>query len=153
MRNDFGYDDRPLPVFLYLNRLRNVSSLLGLKSLLHVIRAEWQATGTLAPVPPDYLQRKLDEGQCVLLFDAFDELGSQEARAAAAQYIGELASATADKGNRFIVTSRIVGYNGQLAKYGFEPVTLQALSWESVCTLVRQRDDFSDEARPVRAPY
>lgn len=138
MRIEFGYDDKPLPVFLYLNRLRNLSALIGQKSLVEVLKSEWEATGTLAPVPPNFLQRKLDKGECVLLFDAFDELGTQQARAAAARYIGELAAATVDKGNRFVVTSRIVGYGGQLAEYGFEPVTIQPLSWSAVSALARR---------------
>src|SRR2546428_9013591 len=54
----------------------------------------------------------------LFFFDAFDELGTQEARDLIAQHIGSLA-ASAPKGNRFIVTSRIVGYNGQLSQYGF----------------------------------
>lgn len=138
MRDAFGFSHAPLPVFLYLNRLQNVRTFVGQKSLVEVIKTEWDATGTLAPVPSEYLQRRLDRGECVLLFDAFDELGTQENRAAAARFIGELAAAAVGKGNRVIVTSREQGYSGQLAEYGFATVTLQPLSWPSVGALVRR---------------
>jgi len=49
------------------------------------------------------------------------------------------------QGNRFIVTSRIVGYNGQLAKYGFTTLRVQRLSWSLIKDLVTKWYDSLNE--------
>ena len=137
VRQDFHYNNYPLPVFVYLNRLQNVTEWARGSSLLEVLRDEWRSVDILRDFPPKFLEQKLQKGQCVFLFDAFDELGTPEARDAIANYIGRLAG-SAPVGNRFIVTSRIVGYSGQLGGYGFHVLTVQRLSWELIKQLVKQ---------------
>ena len=93
--------------------------------MLDLVREELKGIDSLRKFPDDFFDMKLNRGQCVFLFDAFDELGTHEAREAAARRIGEFANAAA--GNRFIVTSRIVGYSGQLAGHGFDSITVERL--------------------------
>jgi hypothetical protein len=114
VKEEFGYANFPLPIFVYLNRLRDVTAWSGRRSLLDALRDEWQSVDNLRDSPESFFDDKLRRGECIFLFDAFDELGTQEARDAIARHIGSLA-ASAPQGNRFIVTSRIVGYNGQRA--------------------------------------
>jgi len=128
VKEEFGFADYPLPVFVYLNRLRDLARWPKGRSLLDALRDEWKSVDRLRDFPEDFFEVKLRKGECIFLFDAFDELGSEDAREALADHIGKLAS-SAPQGNRFIVTSRIVGYSGQLGKYGFKAITVQRLSW------------------------
>src|SRR5262249_20083125 len=137
VQKEFGYANFPLPIFVYLNRLRDVTAWSGGRSLLDALRDEWQSVDNLRDFPENFFDDKLRRGECIFLFDAFDELGTQEARATIARHIGSLA-ASAPPGNRFIVTSRIVGYNGQLNQHGFQVRTVQPLSWELIQQLVRK---------------
>ena len=144
VRENFGYDGFPLPVFVYLNRLRNVTEWSEGRSILDALHSEWMSVD-LRDFPPRFFDEKLQRGECVFLFDAYDELGTQDARDSIAERIGALASG-APPGNRFIVTSRIVGYNGQLDKYGFDALTVQRLSWDLVGQLVRRWYASVDES-------
>lgn len=127
----------PLPVFVFLNRLRDVAEWPKGRSLLDALRDEWKAVDSLRDFPERFFQEKLQRGECIFLFDAYDELGTKEARDAIARHIGDLAN-SAPTGNRFIVTSRIVGYSGQLAQYGFRALTVEHLSWQLVADLVHR---------------
>lgn len=144
MNEEFGIDHYPLPVFVYLNRLREIINWPKSYSLLDALRDELKAVDMLRDFPEGFFSQKLERGECIFLFDAFDELGTQEAREAVARCVGELAN-TAPSGNRFIVTSRIVGYNGQLAQYGFQVLTVQRLTWELIRQLVTRWYESLDE--------
>src|SRR5215471_5794775 len=133
--NEFGYQRFPLPVFVYLNRLRDLTKWGEGRSLLDALRDEWKSVDRLRDFPEEFFDDKLKRGECVFLFDAFDELGTEDAREVIANHIGRLASSAPD-GNRFVVTSRIVGYSGQLARFGFQSVTIQRLSWDLISQLV-----------------
>jgi predicted NACHT family NTPase len=135
VKEEYGYDDYPLPVFVFLNRLRDISSWPPGRGILDAVRDEWKANELLRDTPADFFEDKLSRGECIFLLDAFDELGSQSARDAVASHIGKLA-ATALRGNRFVVTSRIVGYSGQLNRYGFEVLKVQRLSGALIKQLV-----------------
>jgi len=143
---DFGLKGTPLPIFVYLNRMREVTSWSQERSLLDALRDEWKSVDGLRDFPADFFEQKLRAGACFFLFDAFDELGTQEARDAIARRVGELANAVAPGGNRVIVSSRIVGYSGQLAQYGFRVLTVQKLSWQLINELVTRWYDTLGEA-------
>lgn len=134
---EFGYNGCPLPIFVDLNQLRGITEWSSGYSLLDSLRSKLKSVDILRDFPKDFFFKKLKHGECVFLFDAFDELGTQEDRNAAAKLIGELATSS-PKGNRFIVTSRIVGYNGQLSCYGFHIFNIKPLSWNSVNKLVKK---------------
>jgi len=144
VKSEFRFDNYPLPIFVYLNRLRDVSNWPPHRSLLDALTDEWSAVDKLRKLPEGFFKKKLEKGECIFLLDAFDELGTQAARDAIANHIGQLA-ATLPQGNRFIVTSRIVGYNGQLAKYGFTTLRVQRLSWSLIKDLVTKWYDSLNE--------
>jgi predicted NACHT family NTPase len=146
VKEEYGYGDYPLPVFVFLNRLRDVAGWPPGRSILDAVRDELRANELLRDIPADFFDQKLSRGECIFLLDAFDELGSQSARDAVAGQIGKLA-ATAQQGNRFVVTSRIVGYSGQLNRYGFDVLKVQRLSWELITQLVTKWYDALDEKR------
>jgi predicted NACHT family NTPase len=136
-QTQLGITTSPFPIFVYLNRFRDISQWDRGRSILDALIEEWRSAELARDLPTDFFERKLNAGQCVFLLDAFDEIGSEDARNEVATRMGELCSSVPD-GNRFIVTSRIVGYEGQLAKYGFNPVKIQRLSWGLVGELVRR---------------
>jgi predicted NACHT family NTPase len=142
--SDLGFANYPLPIFLYLNRLREVQDWPKSRSLLDALIEEWSAIDKLRDLPPGFLKDKLNRGECIFLLDAFDELGTQAARDRVAEHIGQLA-ALAPQGNRFIVTSRIVGYDGQLSQYGFSVLKVQKLSWSMISELVTKWYDSLGE--------
>ncbi len=135
VRKEFGFEDYPLCVFVYLNRLRDIASWKKGRSILDALRDGWRSVDTLRQFPENFFDQHLQSGSCIFLFDAFDELGTQEAREAIARHIGELATSV-PQGNRFLVTSRIVGYGGQLAKYGFSVLRVEQLTWNLIAELV-----------------
>jgi predicted NACHT family NTPase len=132
---EFHYKDYPIPIFVYLSRLKNLVNLPN-RSLLDLLRDEWSMIDSLGNLPLEFLKDKLRQGECVFLLDGFDELATQETRELISRRIGELAAAF-PRGNRFVVSSRIVGYRGQLSDYGFNVVTIQKLSWQRISELVR----------------
>lgn len=136
----------PLPIFVLLNRLRDVNDWPKSRSMLDYLREEWSSVDSLRRFPPDFFDRKLKAGECIFLFDAFDELGNEDARNEIARRVGTLSNA-APPGNRFIVTSRIVGYNGQLADSGFTTLKVEPLSWNQISDLViKWYEDLSQPA-------
>jgi predicted NACHT family NTPase len=133
---EFGFAFSPLPVFVMLNRFRDVNNWPRSRSLLDQLREEWMSVDRLRRFPEQFFENKLRAGQCIFLFDAFDELGSEDARGDIARRVGELANAEGERGNRFIVTSRIIGYSGQFSQYGFAALTVKQLSWKQMTDLV-----------------
>jgi len=137
VQHEFGMPGWPLPVFVYLNRWRDIEKWPQNRSLLDKVREDCQGIDSLRGSPTDFFDKKFKNGECVFLFDAFDELGSAQTRDEAARVIGEFA-ASAPHGNRFLVTSRIVGYKGQLTGHGFQVSTIQPLSRDLVGELVQK---------------
>lgn len=127
--------DRPLPVFIFLNRLRNVTEWPKERSILDAVFEDWHPVNTTRELQRQFLEEKITAGRCIFFFDAFDELGSQDAREQIAVKLGEFC-AQAPEGNRFVVSSRIVGYQRQLDRYGFQTLTVQRLSWDLTRRLV-----------------
>jgi len=131
--------DYPLPIPLTLSRLKPIIQSLPSRSILDIIQDDLNLNDALKELanPREFFQSYLDAGSCIFLFDAFDELGSKEARDSVAQRLGEFAAA-APAGNRFVVTSRIIGYEGQLSRYGFKTVVIQPLSSSLIQMLVEK---------------
>jgi predicted NACHT family NTPase len=135
VKNSYKIVDRPLPVFIYLNRLRNVAEWPKERSILEAIYEDWHPVNTTRELQRQFIEEKVAAGKCIFFFDAFDELGSQEARELIAVKLGEFCTQVPE-GNRFVVSSRIVGYNRQLDRYGFTTLTVQRLSWDLTKRLV-----------------
>jgi predicted NACHT family NTPase len=136
MLGTFSY---PLPIPVMLSRLKSATTWPQGKSILDSIQDELDLNDALRKLhsPKEFFQKYLDDRACIFLFDSFDELGSKEARDTVAQRIGELAT-TAPSGNRFIVTSRIIGYEGQLNQYGFKTVVIKPLSADRIKNLIEK---------------
>jgi energy-coupling factor transporter ATP-binding protein EcfA2 len=134
---DAGFTTPPLHIFVYLNRLRPHLEGASGTNLLDVVRSEVRSVEALQGFPPGFFTKKFDAGQCIFFLDGFDEIGTPMGRDAAAQQIGKLVTASPN-GNRFVVSSRIVGYNGQLNEYGFRVFKVQELSNNMIVALVRR---------------
>lgn len=89
--------------------------------------------------PKGFFEQHLRRGNCLILLDALDELGSPEARTAMARRIAALLQIYDHPDNRIIVTTRIIGYEGQLDQYEFNVRTVQKLQAGQIRALVKQR--------------
>jgi hypothetical protein len=132
------WDIHPFPILVTLRRHGKVASWDETKEF----------TGTfLEEMPPelrnrcpkDFFERHLKEDNCLILLDGFDELGSPEARGAMARRIAGFLEVYNNPDNRVVVTTRIVGYESQLDRYGFSVRTVQDLKAGEVRALVKQR--------------
>jgi predicted NACHT family NTPase len=63
----------------------------------------------LLTLEPDFFETALEQGECCLCLDGLDELGGAGLRREVTRVVAALASRY--PGNRFIVTSRVAGYN------------------------------------------
>lgn len=132
-----GWKKRPFPIFVSLGLHGRVTSWEKGRSLLDACADEFARD--LEGCPPGFFERRLRRGNCLILLDAFDELGSREARGQMAQYISGLWNRFPESRNRIVVTTRIVGYEGQLDTRDFSVQTVQPLKHADINALVRQR--------------
>jgi len=119
-----------------LNKFHDIANWPPSKDLLAAIKGEIEANLAKA-IPKDFLEKKLEQGKCLILLDAFDELASAQARNLLAEKVKNFVARYPH--NQFIVTSRITGYNNQLAAAGFEaPFTIQKLTAEHIRSFVHK---------------
>ena len=134
----FGWKKHLFPIIIPLNLLADVDAWSAERRLLD------EMIDTLAPelrkqYVNGFFERCLERGNCLVLFDGFDELGSQTARGKMARLIADLTTRYRQPTNRFIVSTRIVGYEAQLDAYGFSVRTVQDLDDDAVKALVERR--------------
>ncbi len=134
----FGWKKSPFPIIVPLNLLADVGDWPPERRLLDAM------IETLDPelrrqYPANFFERRLAKGHCLVLFDGFDELGSRSARGKMAQLIADLTSHYQQPTNRFVVSTRIVGYEAQLDAFGFLVRTVQPLDDDTVKLLVERR--------------
>jgi len=174
MEARLGLARRPLPIFVRLNRCRDVAqwektgkTLIDafeeqltdylrqdlpeaeLKQLKERLSEEELNAYLRRGMPTGFFERRLKKGSCWVLLDGFDELATREARAAMARQVQSLANAYGHPDNRFVVTSRIKGYQGQLAEAGFAARTLEPLGEGEIAALVRHHYRILKEANPA----
>jgi len=89
--------------------------------------------------PRDFFVRRLQRGGCLLLLDAFDELRSTEDRVQLGRLVAALPPGPARNPNRIVVTSRIVGYEGQLDEAGFVQRLVEELGTRQAKSFIRAR--------------
>ncbi len=124
------------PILIRLNKFHDIANWPASKDLLAAIKGEIEANLAKA-IPSDFLEKKLEQGKCLILLDAFDELASGQARQLLAEKVKNFVALYPD--NQFIVTSRITGYNNQLAAAGFEaPFTIQKLTADHIRSFVHK---------------
>ena len=133
-----GWKISRFPIYVNLGLFANVLSWPKERRLLEGIVDT--LPGELKSLyPKEYFEEKLRKGNCLVLFDGFDELGSRAARNKMAVLINDLANTYNRSTNRFIVSTRIVGYEGQLDVYGFSIRTVQDLDNPKIHDLVTRR--------------
>jgi len=59
VKSEFRFDNYPLPIFVYLNRLRDVSNWPPHRSLLDALTDEWSAVDKLRKLPEGFFKKKL----------------------------------------------------------------------------------------------
>jgi len=138
LKKRLGWNQKPFPLFL---SLINLSSRQAWSTDDSLARYFWIALDPELKklCPEKFFENKLQNEPCIILLDAFDELGSQKARQAIAEKAGALANLYRNKGHIFVATARPVGYEGQLDKYGFLTYQVQDLDEGSRSRLIRQR--------------
>jgi len=142
VKNRLLWSVRPFPILVTLRRHSDVNSWGEKKHLIDAFIEEMPVelrNQYPEGFPEGFIERQLNKGNCLILLDAFDELGSPEARAAMARRIGDFLDRYNHSGNRVVVTTRIVGYEGQLDQYDFQIRTVQNLNAGEIRALVKQR--------------
>ena len=133
-----GWHKQRFPLIVNLGGFADVVNWPKGKRLLEAVVAT--LPGELRTrYPNDFFEKQLEKGRCLLMFDGFDELGSRAARNRMARLIDDLANTYNHPENRFIVSTRIVGYEGQLDAAGFAIRTVQDLDGDAVRDLVKRR--------------
>jgi len=82
----------------------------GAALLLNYLRQYYE--GQDIALPKDFFSSHLEEGQAVVLLDGMDEVAEVKLRQRVARLVEKFAVRYKHEGNRFIVTSREVGYEG-----------------------------------------
>jgi len=133
-----GWHKQRFPLIVNLGGFADVVNWPKGKRLLEAVVA--RLPGELRTrYPNDFFEKQLEKGRCLVMFDGFDELGSRTARNRMARLIDDLANTYNHPENRFIVSTRIVGYEGQLDATGFAIRTVQDLDSDAVHDLVKRR--------------
>lgn len=128
--NRLDWKTIPFPITIRLSRHSDVISWGNSKTLLDAFRDE-MPLDLRRRCPDGFFERLLRRKSCFILLDAYDELGSPKARAFMADYISGFLEAYGKKKHRFVVTTRVVGYEGQLSRLGFTARTVQPLQeWD-----------------------
>ena len=129
----YGWPACPFPLYIPL-RVLDLSSRD--QDLLHAYgqKQHLLLNHDLAACDARFFTERLSRGGCLVLLDAFDELRDVETRHLVGRLIAALPPGPRRRPNRFVVTSRIVGYEGQLNSEGY----------------VRRRVEDLDDAQAAR---
>ncbi|MCE7987973.1 MAG: NACHT domain-containing protein [Caldilinea sp. CFX5] len=102
--------EKTLPIFVplaaYDDHLRRTAQAIPLGEFLAIYYEKWRNLPSLAPL----FRAALEQGQALLLFDGLDEVLETATRQFVAEQAGTLIQRWQGRGNRFVVTSRVVGY-------------------------------------------
>ncbi len=115
VKERLGLDERRLPVLLplrdfarYLERECPNVGADGPKLLLDYLRTYFANQNIT--LPPDFFEARLKAGECAVCFDGVDEVANMSTRQRVARILERFTLAY--PANRYVVTSRIVGYTG-----------------------------------------
>ncbi len=129
----------PLPIFVplaaYDDYLRREPLHASLNDFLPVYYEQWHSLPGLQP----FFQQALEEGRALVLLDGLDEVLDTTTRRFVAGQADALIRQWSSRGNRFALTSRIVGYreaqlHGDLPHvtvldFGYEEIGIFAHQW------------------------
>lgn len=132
------WSTRPFPMLVTLRRHNDVMYWSDNKGLINAFLEEIPPE-LRSKCPQNFFERRLEQGNCLILLDAFDELGSLDARTSMGYRIGNFLARYNQPSNRLVVTTRIIGYEGQLDQYRFQIRTVQKLQQGEIRALVKQR--------------
>lgn len=96
--------------------------------------------GQNAPaLTPDFFRRRLENGKCLVLLDALDEVSDPGLRASVAQHVTQFIDHYRRRGNRFVLSSRPQGY-AEVAEFLRQPIVceVQPLMPDGRAELVRK---------------
>ena len=134
----YGWPECPFPLYIPLRaldqRIRS-AGLLGAYGQQLGLLLQADLDGCTAP----FFAERLARGGCLVLLDAFDELRDEAARTNAARLIAGLPPGPPRRPNRFVVTSRIVGYEGQLNGEHFVRRRVQPLDEDQAALFIHAR--------------
>ncbi len=121
-------ESAPLPILLPLNAYARALNKNGDGSLQSYLADYFDKQGVknLAPL----FESALSQGQAVILLDGLDEV--QEGRAYLVNKVENFANATIEKGNKLVVSSRIVGYQDAPLKSEWQLYTLLDFNREAI---------------------
>jgi hypothetical protein len=130
-KKSFGITKQLQPIYIPLRRLSAdnstiVSDLLDKKT--QIISEE-----ILQEYPKGYFDKKLERGECIVLFDGLDEVISEAMHRIIAERINSFV--TRYKQNRFIITCRIAGWRNLLPD--FTALEANDLSREEIHRFIR----------------
>jgi NACHT domain len=119
------------PIYIPLRRLSGsaatiLSDLLDLKT--QILPEE-----VIREYPTGYIEKKLERGECIILFDGLDEVTDEDAHRAIADRINNFVERY--HANRFIVTCRIAGWRNLLP--AFTVLEADDLSREEIHRFIR----------------
>jgi formylglycine-generating enzyme required for sulfatase activity len=141
-RRHYGWPQAPFPIYIPLRALRAIAAS-GADDLLDGYAAtlrEGRLLGTaMKRCRPDFLRRRLARGGCLLLIDGLDEVGDKPARDHVCGLIGQLPPGDEAAPNWIVVTTRKVGYEGQLKHLGFVHEIIRDLEDTQIRQFVEQR--------------
>jgi formylglycine-generating enzyme required for sulfatase activity len=135
LKKRLGWKKKRFPIFISLVNLKDwnpeepLSTIF--RSMLHPEESK--------ECSENYFSKKLEKGNCLILLDGLDELGSEQARNDIAERVGGLVNSCKGRGNKIVATTRIVGYEDQLAPYNFFCYKVLDLDPASRHRLVHQR--------------
>lgn len=96
-----------LPVAAYAEHLRNAGAAIGVADFMSIyLRSVRGFPVELA----DEFEAALDQGRALVLLDGLDEVISQDERVYVVGRVSDFLNWNLPKGNKFLITSRIVGY-------------------------------------------
>ena len=110
------------PIYLRLGEYARYGHPSGIGEFLphHLRQLECRTPGL-----SDLLTQQLEAGRCLVLLDGLDEIASAAQRQSVVTAVMNFVTAHARQGNRFVVTSRIAGYQAAPLPDSFQAVRLQ----------------------------
>lgn len=138
VRSLYGWPGCPFPIYIPLRALdftNRREDLLTIYSQKLGLLLNHDIGGCSA----GFFAERLGRGGCLVLLDAFDELRDEHTRTLVARLIAALPAGPKGRPNRFVVTSRIVGYEGQLNGDGFVRRRVKDLDESQAAQFIRAR--------------
>ena len=127
----------PVPVLLPLSAYANAQSMLNVR-IDHFIVDYYRNRGIDLSID-SMLDRELDEGGVLFLLDGLDEVRDLDQRHLVVDRVVDFFAAQRQKGNKFVLTSRIVGYREvRPTVEGLAECTLVDLEGEEISQFVEK---------------